>query len=261
MGADVTHIAKHKFKDLHDLTASKKFVINTAFLLKTQLHDDVCVRRKDVLWKDIEQFGWEKTLLFEPKDDYPPEFSIKLNRYDVELVLRHGFWQINSHYRLHSLVATHKGCFWLRDMISDIVRALGETEVWHANEYLVEDIADGFPEIEDITFEQWLDFVQKEGVTEFDESYWLAHQDSAVAVPSVFHDNLTAFNDHFNAIQTKWPAYQLVGLFRSEKGHIGIKNNQLYWLNDDGTATPYDSAQVKNIDLYSDVENYVNKVE
>ena len=261
MGVDVTHIVKHKFKDLHDLPASKKFVIDTAFRLKTQLHDDVCVRRKDVLWKDIEQFGWEKTMLFEPTEDYPPEFSIKLNRYDVELVLRHGFWQINSHYRLHSLVATYKGCFWLRDMISDIVRTLGETEVWHANEYLVEEITDGFPEIENITFEEWLKYVQKEGVTEFDEHYWLAHQNSANAVPSVFHDNLTAFNDRFDTIQTKWSAYRLVGLFRSQKGYIGIKDNQLYWLYDDGTVAPYDSTQVMNIDLYSDVENYVNNVE
>ena len=103
--------------------------------------------------------------------------------------------------------------------------------------------------------------MQKEGVTEFDENYWLTHQDSADAVPSVFHDNLTAFNDRFNAIQTKWPAFQLVGLYRNGKGYIGIKDNQLYWLNDDGTSAPYDNTQIKNIDLYSDVENYVSMVE
>jgi len=96
MSVGLSHIVRHDFKHMHDLQACSRFVIRTAYALQTQLHDEVWVRRGDVSWKDIVKYGWRKTLTFDNYNDLPAEFVIELNRYDVRLTLRNGFWEIDS---------------------------------------------------------------------------------------------------------------------------------------------------------------------
>lgn len=261
MSVDVTHIVRHNFKEYDDLQACKKFVINTAYRLKAKLHDDVRVRRTDVAWDKIEELGWEKTLLLGTTKDYPVEFAIKLNRYDIELVLRHGFWQIVSYYHFHSIVTAVDGTLWLREVIFDIVRALGEHEVWHADEYHVDNVEEGkLPYIEDLTFNEWINFVQKSGVAELDEQYWVAHQDDWGNMPRVFHDDLSGLEERLSDIQSRWPDFEVCGLYRRKYGYVGWKDGQLCWLDDKKHSTRYiEKKEFKNIGFSSDVENYVTE--
>ena len=260
MGVDVTHIVRHNFKEYNDMQACKKFVINTAYKLKTQLHDEVCVRRNDVNWKEIDELGWEPTLTHGPDEKYPDmpkEFSIRLNRYDVELILRNGFWQIESYFHYSQFFSLYKGHFYLRDMISDIARVLGEKEMWHAEEYYT---WNGGCEMEYVSFEDWLEYAKstEQGITEFDEAYWLAHPNEW-PMPPIFHDDLSGLNERFALLQSQWPEFQLIGLLcNDELKYVVSKDGKDYWLNvQDGHLAEYNPADYNNIDWHCDVENYV----
>lgn len=259
MGVDVTHIVRHKFKDIHDLKACKKFVINTAYKLKTQLHDDVCVRRKDVGWREIENLGWEATLLNAPEGTEIPEFSIHLNRYHAELILRDGFWQIESYFHYCHLFIVEKGHLYLREIISDIARVLGEKEVWHAEEYYT---WNGGAEMEEVTFDEWLSTVKKElggEIKELDSAFWFSHSWLEEEYPPVVHDDVSDLNQKFVSLQSQWPQYRFVGiLIDDEEEYVVQKGDDYYWFNPaTEQLTEYDPKAFDNIDWNCDVENYV----
>ena len=259
MGVDITHIVRHKFKDIQDINACKKYVINTAYKLKSQLHDDVCVRRNDVAGKEIDNRGWEATLLNAPKGTDIPEFSIRLNRYQVELILRNGFWQIESYFHYCHLFMVEHGRLYLREIISDIARVLGENEIWHAEEYYT---WNGGAEMEEVTFEEWLSIVKKKLGSEekdLDAAFWLSHSWLEEEYPPIVHDDISDLNQKFVSLQSQWPQYKFMGLLiDNEDEYVVQKGTNYYWFNPEtGQLVEYDSGVFENIDWNSDVENYI----
>ena len=266
MGADVGHIVRHDFKKNDDLNACRKFVVDTAYKLKSQLHDDVCVYREDLFFEDsIEKYGWYDSLLLPPDEFYPATFVIRLNRYDVTIFLRHGFWEVESYYKFFQIISQADGTIWLREYIYDIVKALGANEVWHADEYHIDNVtfnvSGSNKDIDEVTFEEWLAYAQKSGIKEFDESYWVANQYNFDALPRVFHDDLSGLDERLSDLQAKWSNYKVFGLFRMEAGHIGLRDDKLYWLNDKtGRERQIEKKEFDNIRLLCDVENYVTDI-
>ena len=251
MSVSISHIIRHDFNDMHDLEACKRFVLQAAYFLSKQLHDDVSVRREDVAWKDIEKYGWKKTLTFSPDGTYPPEFSIRMNRYDVRIFLRHGFWQIDSFYHYHAITSVVNGRLWLRDTISDIARTLGAKEIWHADEFHVDNVSNDKISIYNATFDEWLSFAQESGITELDTQYWLSRSEFEYP-PAILHDDITDLDDQLKHIRKRWPDYDVFGLFTRVDGMVGLRNNKLYWLNNRiGRAKYLAKREYKNIDFRS----------
>jgi len=58
---------------------------------------------------------------------------------------------------------------WLRTRIADIVRVLGKTEVWHADEFHVWNVAHDAFNVDNGTFDEWYDYAKTSGIIEFDE--------------------------------------------------------------------------------------------
>lgn len=260
------HIVRHDFKKNDDLNACRKFVVDTAYKLKSQLHDDVCVYREDLFFEDsIEKYGWYDSLLLPPDEFYPATFVIRLNRYDVTIFLRHGFWEVESYYKFFQIISQADGTIWLREYIYDIVKALGANEVWHADEYHIDNVtfnvSGSNKDIDEVTFEEWLAYAQKSGIKEFDESYWVANQYNFDALPRVFHDDLSGLDERLSDLQAKWSNYKVFGLFRREAGHIGLRDDKLYWLNDKtGMERQIEEKEFDNIGLLCDVENFVTDI-
>ena len=251
MSVSISHIIRNDFKDMHDLKACKAYVMRAAFMLQTQLHDDVCVRRDDIAWKDIEKYGWKETLTFAPDGTYPPEFSIRMNRYEVRIFLRHGFWQIDSFYHYHAITSVVNGRLWLRDTISDIARTLGVKEIWHADEFHVDNVPDDKISIYDATFDEWLSFALESGITELDTQYWLSRSEFEYP-PAILHDDITDLDEHLEHIRKHWPNYNVFGLFTKDQKIVGLRNNKLYWLDNKTSRAKYLAERdFKNIDFRS----------
>ena len=260
MGVDVTHIIRHNFHNGQDIQACKKFVINTAYKLKTQLHDEVFVRREDVAWKAIEERGWEQTLLDKPEDNWPAEFSIHLNRYNCRLFLRDGFWQLDPPFHYCVLVMHPEGRLWLRDVVYDIAHALGENEVWHADEYHTWN--SGEISIETITFEEWLAYARntKDGIKEFDAPYWLSQDRFGECIPPIFHDSFADLEKYREELNEQCGAYDLCGIIKVDGEYVVSKDGKVFWMNiENGEVQDYNPRDFDNNDLDSDVENYVTE--
>lgn len=175
MGVDITHIVRNDFYDVENREASLKYVHDTIDLLKAKLALD----------EDLESF--ELVV-----DDEYHEITFQVPLYDVEFTLHNGFWQIESFVHYCQIVM-HKGDkFWLRETISDIVRALGRDEVWHAEEFYT---WNGSP-IEEVTtpFESWLSYVKDKlgkDIPEYDYEAILAQGDAhMLEYEPVYHDSL-----------------------------------------------------------------------
>ena len=110
MGVDVTHIIRHDFKDVKSHKAAKKFLLQTLELLKEKF----CVH----LDNDDSRF--------EIRDEDVEDLIFRLPPYKCEFYLRDGFWQIESYFHYNQLVWPVNDVYWLRDMIYDIARVLGQ---------------------------------------------------------------------------------------------------------------------------------------
>lgn len=199
MGVDVTHIVRHDFYAIKDRNLAIRYVIDTINLLKSKLALD----------EDIESFD------LNVDDDYN-EITFRLPLYDVEFTLHNGCWQIESYFHYCQIVMHTGEMFWLREMISDIVRALGQNEVWHAEEYYTWN--GGTMEDTSSSFEEWISFAKEKyggEIPEYDYNAIMAQGD--VHIPNyepVYHDSLKECDNKFKILTDRLDkaGYEPIGL-------------------------------------------------
>lgn len=199
MGVDVTHIVRNDFYNVEDRDASLRYVLDTINLLKSKLALD----------EDIDAFE------LNVDDDYN-EITFCIPLYDVQFTLHNGFWQIESYYHYCQIVMLTGDKLWLREMISDIVRSLGQDEIWHAEEYYT---WNGGP-IEDITcpLESWLSFAKEKyggEIPTFDYDALKAQGDVHILdYEPIYYDPLKECSNKFKTLADKLDkiGYSPVGL-------------------------------------------------
>lgn len=214
MGVDISHIIRHDFKDVNNRVSSMGFVKETIESLKKNLHI----------------YGVDEE--FELEEDFET-ISFQLPVYDVKFELHNGFWDIESYYHYCQIVMHDGDYFWLRRKIYDIVRALGQNEAWHAEEYYTWN--GGNIEEPDVPLEAWIEFVNKKygSIPEFDQNAIMQQED--VHIPdyeSVYHDTFKECIDTFEQIQSQLNGYRLLGLEFVGNGYYRCeKDGGLYLVN------------------------------
>lgn len=214
MGVDITHIIRHKFRDVHNHAAAMDFTKKTIRRLKENLH----IYEVDDKFELREEWG---------------TFVFQLPVYDVEFQLHNGFWNIESYCHYCQIVMHHGDYFWLRRRIFDIARALGQNEAWHAEEYYTWN--GGNIEEPDVSLEEWIEFVTKKygSIPEFDQDSIMQQGD--VHIPhyeEVYHDSFKECVDTFNEVQSKLKGYTLLGIDYVGNGYYRCeKDGGLYLIN------------------------------
>lgn len=214
MGVDISHIIRHDFKDVKNPAASMDFVKGTIERLKKNLHI----------------YGVDEEL--ELEEDFGT-ISFHLPVYDVKFELHNGFWDIESYYHYCQIVMHDGDYFWLRRKIYDIVRALGQKEAWHAEEYYTWN--GGNIEEPDVPLEEWIGFVTKKygPIPEFEQQLIMKQGD--VHIPdyeSVYHDTFKECIDTFKQVQSQLIGYRLLGLeFVGNRYYRCEKDGGLYLIN------------------------------
>lgn len=214
MGVDISHIIRHDFKDVNNRVSSMGFVKETIERLKKNLY----------IYGVDEEFELEEN--FET-------ISFQLPVYDVKFELHNVFWDIESYYHYCQIVMHDGDYFWLRRKIYDIVRALGQNEAWHAEEYYTWN--GGNIEEPDVPLEAWIEFVNKKygSIPEFDQNAIMQQGD--VHIPDyefVYHDTFKECIDTFEQVQSQLNGYRLLGLEFVGNGYYRCeKDGGLYLVN------------------------------
>ena len=199
MGVDITHIVRHDFYNIENRDLAIKYVMDTIHLLKSKL----------ALYEDIESFK------FIVDDDYN-EITFRPPLYDVEFTLHKGFWQIESYVHYCQIVMHTGDEFWLREMISDVVRALGKNEMWHADEFYTWN--GGTMEDTSSSFDEWISFAKEKyggEIPEYDYDAVMAQGD--VHIPDyepVYHDSLKECDNKLKVLTNRLDnvGYEPIGL-------------------------------------------------
>lgn len=219
MSVDLTHIIRHDFYRVHDKDASRDFVVKTIEQLKTNL-----------LIQDIDEC-WNYRY-----DGDCNETSFMLPYHDYQFILHNGFWLVETYFRYHQIVMHDGNDFWLRKSIFDIVKALGQDEVWHAEEFYTWN--GGACEDTEVSFEQWLksstDSYGKP-IPEFDQYAIIAQGD--ITFPRyepLYHDSLAECKELFNTIQSQLSDYRLIGISKIADKYLRCeKNGTLHFINEE----------------------------
>lgn len=189
MGIDITHIVRHDFDDIENEEASMKFALDTIQLLKDRLHID----------DPLESFH-----LYCNKE-YDNEITFRLPFYGVEFTLHKKCWQIESFDHYCQIVMHSGDYFLLREMMYDIATALGNDEIWYAEEYYT---WNGGP-MEEVkcSFEEWITFTRKKlgrEIPEFDYDGIISQGD--VDIPEyepVYHDTFAECKIKHDALKKR----------------------------------------------------------
>ena len=221
MGVDVSHIIRNDFYNTNDWDAAVKYTLKTIDLFKTTF----------AIGDDIESFDLRIDEDFsEIRFDDPSS--------GATFFLHNGFWQIES-YNHYCQIVMHDGdYFWLREMIYTFVRLLGQTDVWHAEEFYTwngGNIDDNMT----IPLDKWLSFVEKKykaKIPEFDRDAIIAQGD--VHIPeyeSVYHDSLKDCASKFKAQSERMASvgYELLEI--AQEGRYArcrkLSDNSIHYVN------------------------------
>ena len=232
MGVDITHIIKHNFRQTSDIQLSLGFAKKTIDYLKNKL----------LLKGTYDDFE----LLC---DEECKEIRFNLPIYDVDFFLHDGFWQIESFYHYCQIVMHEGDYFWLRWLIYDIVRALGEKEAWYAAEYYTWN--GGKCETLGQSFEEWYEqAIEDYGkpIPEFDQSAIIAQGD--VHIPEyepIYHDSFKECNAHFNRLQSQIIGYKLLGIHRIGNCFARCEKDSHLFLLNEQTLTPLFKTPVDDV--------------
>lgn len=215
MGRDVTHIIRNDFHDITNFEAAQEYAEKTIARLKKELY----LYGLDGEW--------------EMRDEYNRIFMMPL--YHLKFTLHNGFWAIESYYHYCQIVM-HKGNhFWLRRMIYDIARALGQEEAWHADEGYT---WNGGPLDDDdttCTLEEWIDFAKKkyeEDIPEFDHEAILAQGD--VHIPeyeNIYHDTFKDCRELYDKESARFKDSRLIGITMFEYTYRVERKDGVYFIN------------------------------
>lgn len=228
MASDVTHIIRNDYREYFRKETRKQYAEQTLKTLKEKLwiEDDVSV--------------------------YVDEcFETSFRIYDVEFILRNGFWQIESYYHYVQLLYCIDDYFFLRSMVFDVARTLGQSEAWHAVEYYTWN--GGLDEMEKCSLDEWLEYASQTdcGVTEFDPERWIG-KSSYENYKSIYHDLFEDCKAQFAHAQKQMPDYELLGLYRTGKHFYRARKNGGLYLVDSRTFSPL------NIEPYDGVTQDFN---
>ena len=221
MGVDISHIVRHDFHELDDLDKSHAFCEKTRDRLWSNLLLNSCIDNKEVD-ADCSYINYW---------DEESGFELRLPYNDIELDLRSGCWEIESFYHYVQLVLGDH----VRNLIFDIVHALGQAEAWHATEYYT---WNGGPlENPMCSFLQWYDFVQQkygESIPEFSSlCVGQYDKDDQLCYEPVYHDSFNECFAEYNQLQNKTDKYRLIGLTRIGSCLLRAeKDGELYLLRD-----------------------------
>lgn len=221
---DITHIIRHDFSNFQDFDASLEFVKNTIETLKKNLH----------------LYGTDDFFEFR---EYDGEITFSLPIYDVELTLHNGFWQMESFYHYCQIVMHHGDYFGLRRKTFDIVRALGKTEAWYAEERYTWN--GGNIEDPKVAFEEWIIFAEnkyKKSIPEYDQEAIVKQGD--VHIPDyepLYHDSFKECLELFEAEQSRLGEYKLLGLTFIGKGYYRcVKEGGLFLIDSETLNSLFD---------------------
>lgn len=200
MGVDITHIVRNNFDDLCSRESSLKFALSTIQLLKRNLYLD----------DSLDSFN------LYCDQEYDGEIKFRIPLYGVEFTLHKKCWQIESYYHYCQIVMHTGEFFWLREMIYDIAKALGNDEMWHSEEYFT---WNGGP-MEDVncSFDEWLSFTREKIGCEIPEyNYKNIIKQGDVHIPKykpVYHDNFYECKIKFDNLEKElyYSGYKPIGL-------------------------------------------------
>ena len=235
MGVDVTHIIRHDFKDVKNHEAAKKYLLQTLELLKEKF----CIHLDN------------DDARFEIRDEDVEDLMFRLPPYKCEFYLRDGFWQIESYFHYNQLVWPVNDVYWLRDMIYDIARALGQNEVWHATEYYTWNCAKC--DMENCNFDKWIKAAQRQNKRPIPE--FIPGIVSIDDHSPIYHDTFIGCNERFEELQNKIKDYRLMGISRIYKNYVQCEKDGYAYLIDTDTLTPMSNEPVDAIcRVYNNIE-------
>lgn len=219
MGVDITHIIRHDFHDVKNRKASEAFARRTIDKLKSEFRMD----------------NYSIELYTEEYDD-SFYYAFNLPIYDVEFILRDGFWEINSFFHYCQIVMHEGTHFWLRELTFDLARALGQDEAWYAEEFYTWNCANF--DINNGSFEEWLSFAKSSlngHIPEFDRDSIM--RQGKVHIPDyevIYHDSFKECSKLFNDTQQKLGEdVILLGISRIGNTYRCLKNGNVVLLNID----------------------------
>lgn len=232
MGVDITHIIKHDFHDVKNRKASEAFARRTIDKLKSEFRMD----------------NYSIELYTEEYDD-SFYYTFNLPIYDVEFILRDGFWEINSFFHYCQIVMHEGTHFWLRELTFDLARALGQDEAWYAEEFFTWNCPHF--DIETGSFEEWLSFANSRfngHIPEFDVDTIMQQGD--VHIPDyevIYHDSFKECRKLFKDIQQKLgDDAKLLGVSRIGNAYRCLRNGNVVLVTIDSLKPlldfPFDKA-------------------
>ena len=188
MGVDVVHIIKNDYVD--DGTRQTR----EAYCRKTIAH----LRKVLSIKKEVE-------LLYCVWEGAPDEVEFDLDDpFNVTFRLHQGFWEVNSWYHYCRIVMHFGGRFPVRDTSRTLALALGQNEVWHLEDSLLE----GYVE-PGVVCEDWDKFIERqfpEGIPEWSAQEWIDKYKERKGglvyydYSPIYHDNLAPY-PHFEDVE------------------------------------------------------------
>lgn len=172
MYGDISAIIRHSFYEVDDNEATEKYLKAT-------------IERIKRCWSEVADLDISYSI------DYEFEITIFIPELKYEFSLHNGFWVLETYFHYAQLFLDIDGDFWLRQRICQVVKVLGQDEVWYAtdsytwNSFLADKI--------ECTFEEWLSFAKEKygrEIPEFEEQAFLRQKDKTnLEYESIYHDS------------------------------------------------------------------------
>ncbi len=225
MGVDVTHIIRNDYQEYFKKETRKSYAEQTLKTLKERLGT-----------------GVDSSVFVDEDFEFETTFQI----YDLEFTLRNGFWQIESYYHYVQLLFCVDDNFFLRSMIFDVARVLGQTEAWHAKEHYTWN--GGLDEMESCSLEEWLEYAAQTdcGISEFDPKQWRCTK-SIENYGGIYHDSFEDYKTRFTQVQRQIMGYELLGTRIIGKHFYRTRKNGGIYLIDSRTFSPVNTEPYDDI--------------
>ena len=147
MAVDLSLVVRHHFYDLDNREKVEQF----------------CKEAIAALHRNFPKLG--DVCFYADEDmDIEPEYSIVISEPRCDIILRRGYWEVETYFAYWQYFEQEGRDERLRQICHDYVHALGEKEAWKCDEFMMWNSASF--QIELSTFEDWLAFAQKNGITE-----------------------------------------------------------------------------------------------
>lgn len=172
MAVDLSLIVRHHFYDLENREKVEQFCKEAI----AELHRNF-PKLSDVYFYADEDM------------DIEPEYSIVISKPRCDIILRRGYWEVETYYAYWQYFEQEGNEEWLRQICYEYVHALGEKEAWACSEFMMWNSATF--QIESSTFEDWMSFAQKNGITEMGSDKLEFKNMIAQNYAEIYHDDFS----------------------------------------------------------------------